>query len=102
LGIRDREERRARACRWDYKPVTYRVRVDDTFDQVRYQAAGQDLGVEDVPGFLRFAADYVYRHHPALKPLRQNMRENIREERARRKAEAAERAAFRKRQGIAK
>src|SRR5437660_12028706 len=67
---------RANACKGEYRPVVYRVRVDDEFAQWRYRLAttalwGQSVRVEE---FLWLCAEYVIRHHRQLAAVRREIR----------------------------
>jgi hypothetical protein len=84
----DRLRARVRACRWEFVPESYRVRIDDTYDQTRHEMAARHLRMK-LPEYLLFCAAYVFRHHRDLVPVRAEMRKWDKEERARIKAERA-------------
>ncbi len=75
---------RIRACRWLFDPETYRVRMDDTFDQIRHDVAARHLGMK-LPAYLLFCAAYVFLHHRDLAPVRAEIRRWDREERAKKR-----------------
>lgn len=80
-----RLEARLRACRWEFEPEVWRVRVDDSYDRVRHTMAARHL-VMSPAEYLLWCAAYVFRHHRALAPVRAEMRKWDKEERARIKA----------------
>src|SRR5207248_7564326 len=72
---------RANACKGDFRPVVYRVKVDDEFAQWRYRIAttalwGQSVRVEE---FFWLCAEYVIRHHRQLAAVRREIRLKERE-----------------------
>jgi hypothetical protein len=87
-GVRLRA--RVRVCRWRFIPETYRVRIDDTYDQTRHEMAARHLRMK-LPEYLLFCASYVFRHHRDLAPVRAEIRKWDREERAQKRREAADR-----------
>jgi hypothetical protein len=46
-----RLDARVRACWWEFEPETYRVRMDDTFDQARHMMAARHLRM-NLPSYL--------------------------------------------------
>jgi hypothetical protein len=94
---------RANACKGEYRPVVYRVKVDDEFAQWRYRLAttalwGQSVSVES---FFYLCVEYVIRHHRKLAAVRREIREEEKKLRRRKKErERAERAAYRANPGM--
>jgi hypothetical protein len=83
---------RANACKGDFRPVVYKVRVDDDFAQWRYHLAAQALwgnGVR-VESFFVLCAEYVLRHHRGLKEARRTIRQVEAEMRRKKRKRALE------------
>jgi len=94
----DRHGARVAACKGNYDPVTYKVKVDDSHQQWKYEMATRALygwGV-GVPSFFIWAAEYVIRHRREFLDVRHVIREREKElRRARRRKLREERAARR-------
>jgi hypothetical protein len=83
---------RANACKGDFRPVVYKVRVDDEFAQWRYHLAtralwGQGVRVES---FFVLCVEYVIRHHRGLKEVRRTIRQVEAEMRRKKRKRARE------------
>jgi hypothetical protein len=89
----DRYTARANACKGDFRPVTYKVRVDDDHAQWRYEIAARALLGQTASSFFVWCAEYVIRHHRKLKEVRRTIRQEETEMRRRKRQKARERRA---------
>jgi hypothetical protein len=81
---------RENACKGTFRPVTYKVRVDDSHAHWRLELAARALWGQSVPGFLLWCAEYVLRHHRGLKEVRRAIRFKEREMRKAKRRRARE------------
>ena len=96
-------EARVNACKGNYSPHKYTVRVDDDHDRWRYKIAATAIWGQsvDVPSFFIMCTEYFIRHHRKLAVVRRAIREREKELRRQKVArERAERAAYRANPGM--
>ncbi len=69
----DRLNARMAACKGNYSPHRYTLRVDDDHARWRYRLAASGFGMQ-VPDFFIFCTEYVIRHRRELKEVRRTIR----------------------------
>jgi hypothetical protein len=94
----DQLKARMAACKGDYSPYRYKVRVDDEHDRWKYRLASTALWGQsvDVPSFFILCAEYVIQHHRGLKSVRQAIRQAERQIEKDKKAREREDEAWRR------
>ena len=92
----DRLKARESACKGEFRPAVYRVEVDDTHNQWRYEVAAQALGVDEVSSFIRWCTEVVIRRNRLFKEARKVIRQRETELRRQRRKRAKEEKAARR------
>jgi hypothetical protein len=92
----DRLKARENACKGTFRPVVYKVEVDDTHNQWRYEVAARALGVNEVSSLIFWCTEVVIRRNPLFKEARRIIRQRETELRRQRRKRAREERAARR------